>query len=202
MSGVHQSYPTTRLLLVRHGETEANVAGRMQGRGNDPLTERGHHQVRAIAARLKREAHMIDAIYTSSLLRARLTAEVIGAELDLIPRPREGLQEFHLGDLEGASSKELSAAAPRTPDERYPGGESPREFVERIMGTLHGLVAAHSGSAIVAVSHGGVISTALSFWARGHGGAWRDYTPNNCALSIIEFRAGPELVSINDCVHL
>ena len=196
------SFPTTRLILVRHGETEANVAGRMQGRGNDPLTERGQQQVRAVAARLKREGHPVDAIYTSSLLRAQLTADVIGQELGLTPRLRDNLQEMHLGDLEGVSAAQLSAAVPATVDDSYPGGESAREFVERIMGALYGIVVAHTGGTVVAVSHGGVISTALSFWSVGHGGAWRDYAPDNCAVSIIEFSTGPEIVTLNDCAHL
>ncbi len=196
------AFVTTRLLLVRHGETAANVAGRMQGRGDDPLTDRGRRQVYAIAQRLKRFDSQIEALYTSSLQRARLTAEGIGAELQLEPRLRDGLQEMHLGALEGVSATELSAAAPRTWDDRYPGGESLREFVERVMGTLYGIVAAHPGGTIIAVSHGGVISTALSFWKHGHGAAWHDYTPSNCALSVIEFRADPEIVSLNDCAHL
>jgi broad specificity phosphatase PhoE len=109
---------------------------------------------------------------------------------------------MHLGELEGVSAAELSVAVPATPDARYPGGESAREFVERIMGTFYGLVAAHPGEAIVAVSHGGVISTALSIWSVGHGGAWREYVPANCGLSVIEFNAGPTIVALNDCVHL
>jgi 2,3-bisphosphoglycerate-dependent phosphoglycerate mutase len=195
-------FPITRLILVRHGETEANVAGRMQGRGNDPLTARGQQQVRAVAARLKAEGHPVEAIYTSSLLRACLTAEAIGESLGLTPRLRDGLQEMHLGDLDGTSATTLEAAMPRTLDDRYPNGESIREFVERIMGAFYGIAMAHPGATVVVVSHGGVISTALSIWAHGHGHAWRDYVPDNCSVSIVEFRAGPEIVSVNDCAHV
>ncbi|HEX6290677.1 MAG TPA: histidine phosphatase family protein [Herpetosiphonaceae bacterium] len=194
--------PSTRLILVRHGETEANVAGRMQGRSNDPLTPLGQRQVHAVAARLKREGHPIEALYTSSLLRACLTADAIGAELGLTPRLRDGLQEMHLGDLDGESAATLFAAMPRSLDESYPGGESLREFVERIMGTLYGIAIAHTGGTVAVVSHGGVISTALSIWKRGHGGAWREYAPDNCAISIVEFQAGPAVISVNDCTHL
>lgn len=196
------TYPTTRLLLVRHGETTANVAGRMQGRGDDPLTELGEQQVRAIAARLKQEAHPVTAVFSSPLSRAYRTAEAIGAALGLTPQLRDGLQEIHLGELDGASQEQLIAAVPRTIDERYPGGESLREFIERIMGTFGGIIAAYAGETVVAVTHGGVITTALSLWAYGHGGAWREFTPPNCALSIVEFSAGPTLVAVNDCVHL
>ncbi len=192
----------SRLILVQHGETEANVAGRMQGRGDDPLTRRGRQQAAAIAARIKRDYPVVQAVYTSSLLRARLTAAVIGEVLELEPRPRDGLQEMHLRELEGVLSVQLTVAAPRDPDQRYPGGESAREFVERIMGTLYGLVMAHPWETIVAVSHGGVISTALSIWSVGHGGAWRDYAPENCALSLIEFGGNPQIVVLNDYAHL
>ncbi len=192
----------TRLILVRHGETEANVAGRMQGRGNDPLTPRGEQQVRAVAERLKRDDHPVTAIYSSPLLRARLTADAIAAMLGLPLRLRDGLQEMHLGELEGVTAEVLARAAPRDPDERYPGGESAREFVERIMGTLYGIAAAHPGETVVAVSHGGVISTALSIWMEGHGGSWMRYVPPNCALSIVEFAARPNVIALNDCTHL
>lgn len=194
--------PTTRLILVRHGETAANVAGRMQGRGDDPLTERGRQQVQAVARRLQQEQPAIAAIYTSPLLRARATAQGIGGALGLEPQIRDGLQEMDLGTLEGVSPAELAAGTPGNIDVAYPGGESARAFVERIMDTLYGIVAAHPGSTIVAVSHGGVIATALSFWAHGHGSAWRNYAPANCALSIVEFRASPIVVSANDCVHV
>lgn len=196
------SYPVTRLLLVRHGETSANVAGRMQGRGDDPLTTLGQQQVRAIAERLKREAHPVTALYTSPLGRARLTADAIGAALGVTPQLRDGLQEINLGTLEGASSAELAAVIAAGPDSRYPEGESLREFVERTVGTMAGLVAAHPGETIVAVTHGGVISNVLANWADGYGRGWREYVAHNCALSIVEFSGGPKIVSINDCVHL
>ena len=70
------------------------------------------------------------------------------------------------------------------------------------MGTLHGLVAAYPGQTIVAVSHGGVIGTALSIWRYGHGGAWSEFAPRNCALSILEFASLPTIVALNDCAHL
>lgn len=196
------NFPVTRLILVRHGETEANVAGRMQGRGNDPLTERGQQQVRAVAARLKAEGHPIEAIYSSSLLRASQTADAIGEELGLTPRLRDSLQEMHLGDLDGKDNSTLEAAMPRTLDESYPNGESIREFVERTMGAFYGIAMAHPGGTVVVVSHGGVISTALSIWSLGHGNAWRDFTPANCSLSSVEFQAGPQVLHVNDCAHI
>lgn len=196
------SYPVTRLLLIRHGETSANVDGRMQGRGDDPLTERGQQQVLAVAERLKREAHPVTALYTSPLGRARLTADAIGESLGVTPQPRDGLQEINLGSLEGASAAELAAVLASGPDTRYPEGESLREFVERSVGTMAGLIAAHPGETIAVVTHGGVISTVLSSWSDGYGHSWREFFSHNCALSIVEFSSGPTVVCVNDCEHL
>lgn len=196
------TYPITRLILVRHAETEANVAGRMQGRTNDPLTERGRRQIESVARRLATYDRPIEAVYSSSLLRARLTADAIGAALNLDVRLRDNLQEMHLGDLDSVSAEELAAATPRSWDDRYPGGESAREFAERVVGGFYGIAAAHAGGAAVAVSHGGAIATALSFWEHGHGAEWQRYAPDNCSISIVEFRMPPDVVVLNDCAHL
>ncbi len=132
----YMTYPTTKLILVRHGETTANVAGRMQGRTNDPLTEHGHQQAEAVARQLADQREEIEVIYSSSLLRAQLTANAISAALDLPVRSRDALQEMHLGELENIDAVELAASVPHDPNERYPNGDSPREFVERIMGAV------------------------------------------------------------------
>lgn len=196
------TYPTTKLILVRHGETTANAAGRVQGRTNDPLTKRGHQQVEAVARRLAEQRDEIEAIYSSSLLRAQLTATAIGAALDLPVRLRDALQEMHLGDLENIGAAELAGSVPHDPDDRYPNGESPREFVERIMGALYGIMAAHPGGTVVVVSHGGVISTAFSVWQHGYGNQWQRYVPDNCSVSIIEFHTSPTVTAVNNCAHL
>lgn len=195
-------YPSTKLILVRHGETTANVAGRMQGRTNDPLTERGQQQVEAVARRLVDLGEPVEAVYSSSLLRAQLTANAIGAALRLPVRLRNTLQEMHLGDLENIGAAAFAASVPHDPDDRYPNGESPREFVERIMGALYGIMSAHPGGTVVVVSHGGVISTALSVWQHGYGDRWQRYVPDNCSLSVVEFHTPPTVTTVNDRTHL
>ena len=140
------------------------------------------------------------------MLRAQLTANAIGVALARPVRLRDALQEMHLGDLEAVGAAELAAAVLHELDDRYPNGESPREFVERIMGALYGIVAAHPGGTVVVVSHGGLVpsgcSTALSVWQHGYGNQWQRYTPDNCSLSIVEFRTPPSVMAINDRAHL
>ena len=75
----------TRLLLVRHGRSELNAVGRVQGWLDSPLDELGRAQSLAVARRLQRESPVI--VYTSTLRRASETAEIIGAELGLAVVP-------------------------------------------------------------------------------------------------------------------
>ena len=81
----------TTLLLIRHGQTQANLEGRVQGHSDAPLTELGQAQARAIAARLADDRPA--ALYVSPLGRARATAEIIGAHIGLEP-PRDGARLF------------------------------------------------------------------------------------------------------------
>ncbi|MCW5857896.1 MAG: histidine phosphatase family protein, partial [Caldilineales bacterium] len=92
------------MLVVRHGETAANVSGAWQGSTDSPLTERGRLQAELLAQRLAAEGRAVAAIHTSPLGRARQTAEILAARLghpSILPDP--GLAEFHLGEWEGLS---------------------------------------------------------------------------------------------------
>ena len=94
-----------RLLLVRHGETEANVARQWTGLIETELTERGRAQIAAVARHLAAELDEPAAIYTSPLKRARRTAEGIGRALDLEPVVVENLREINFGQLDGVTSR-------------------------------------------------------------------------------------------------
>ncbi|HYG70238.1 MAG TPA: histidine phosphatase family protein, partial [Anaeromyxobacteraceae bacterium] len=90
----------TRLFLVRHGETDWNVAGRWQGQTDIPLNEAGRAQARELARRMRGEG--IATIAASDLLRARETAEIVAAELGLEVRILDHrLREQSFGAFEG-----------------------------------------------------------------------------------------------------
>ena len=120
-----------RLLLVRHGESEANSERRMQGQLDSPLTAKGRRQAMAIA---RRAAAMgpIDALYASPLKRALGTAEAIGREAGLRPVLLPELMETDIGEATGLSWEEFERRRPElareisagAPDARWPGGES------------------------------------------------------------------------------
>ena len=155
----------TRFIVVRHGETEWNVAARIQGHGDSPLTAMGVAQADAVAQRLATEK--FDRIVASDLARAHETAKRIGAvnahPIDLDPR----LRERSFGDGEGLSYEEVDRLYPGAfsrvretdPDYRIPGGESRREFHERVVAGVEAIAKRHAGETLVLVTHGGVLST-------------------------------------------
>jgi probable phosphoglycerate mutase len=154
----------TRVILVRHGQTEWNIAGIRQGHLDSRLTGRGIAQAQALAQRLARER--FSALYSSDLGRAVQTAtaiaEITGHEIVTDAR----LRERHLGIFQGLNADEITARFPeerwqfRTvgPDYVIPGGESMRQQVARNVAYLNELAEKHRGEQIVVVTHGGVVS--------------------------------------------
>ena len=89
----------TTLLLVRHGETDWNAEGRLQGHTDRPLNDYGRRQAAALAEELA--GREIDAIYASDLARARETAEIVAARIGLPVALDVGLREKNWGSLGG-----------------------------------------------------------------------------------------------------
>jgi broad specificity phosphatase PhoE len=133
----------TRILLIRHGETDWNRMGRFQGRSDLLLNQQGRNQARALALALKDE--FITAIYTSPLLRAVETARAIGVFHPSAPVIEEkGLVEMDLGEFEGmeghrwaAEYSDFRKAWQANPASvTMPGGESLRQVQTRAVATL------------------------------------------------------------------
>jgi probable phosphoglycerate mutase len=160
---------TTRVVLIRHGETDWNRDRRIQGQTDTPLSSLGRQQALAIGQRLKRER--FTAIYASDLQRAWDTAQAIGqatlAERSDAPQPvaDRRLREMDFGEWEGKTSAEIAASHPeaharskhRDADFRIPGGESFRDLYERTVAAVTSLVDAHPGGALCVVAHGGIL---------------------------------------------
>ena len=152
-----------RICFVRHGETDWNLALRLQGQRDLPLNARGLEQAAGTLRYFSRLR--IDALYCSDLLRARQTAlalaETQGVQLNLEP----ALRERHFGRCEGltvdeiarSSAEDALALKVRDPDYVLPGGESLRQHQERVLECIDRLAAAHAGQNIVVVTHGGVL---------------------------------------------
>jgi probable phosphoglycerate mutase len=155
----------TRVIAVRHGQTEWNVAARIQGQGDSDLTAEGVAQARSIAQRLAAEP--FDVLVSSDLGRAAATAQAIadrcGKPIVLDAR----LRERHFGVGEGMTYDEVDSAYPGAfarirnvdPDFVIPGGESRRQFHDRVRAAFDSLAATHQGRTLVVVTHGGVLAT-------------------------------------------
>lgn len=147
------------LYLVRHGETDWNLARRIQGSTDIPLNDTGREQA-ATTGRLLAQREW-DAIYASPLSRAMETASIIAHEVGLPePTPVPDLVERHYGEAEGLEDAELAARFPG--DTPVPGRESRGAVVARVLPALMELADAHPDQAIVVVSHGGVIRSVLN----------------------------------------
>jgi broad specificity phosphatase PhoE len=155
---------TTRLLLVRHGESVANVEGRMQGWGDDPLSPTGVAQARQLAAWLRENEQGIDCLFASPLKRAYQTAEAISNALDLPIVVRDGLRELGIGELEDQHYSVLPNALAEPHFEENYDVETLVEFAERVLGTLYGIMTINPGKTIMVVAHGGIVGVALAHW--------------------------------------
>jgi len=200
---------TTTLYLIRHGETDANVAGVWQGSTDSPLNDRGQAQARALAQRIAREHLPIGVIYSSPLRRARQTAEMVAQALGDVPIILDpGLAEYHLGEWEGLTyeqlkdEKRLWARMAEDPDFTPPGGESPKQFALRLLYSFQTITQKHAGETVAVVGHGGALATALSMILDKSGATWREYQMLNTALSKLVFDPEPRLEFFSDVSHL
>lgn len=158
------------LLLVRHGESEFNVARRVQGQApGNPLTARGREQARATAAALAGRG--ASWLLSSDLERAAQTAAVIGDALGLPVAAEPALREQGLGDLEGRLAAELTALP--TPDGvavtevRWGGGESIADVCDRLGALLDRLRAERDGTTGILISHETALQALLAVLAGG-----------------------------------
>lgn len=155
----------TRLIIVRHGETEWNADGRIQGHTDIALNAVGRWQADRVGHALADES--IAAIYTSDLQRARQTAEAIAAAQAAPPSVVEEarLRERAFGDFEGRTFAAVEAVSPeqaqrwrrRDPAFAPAGGENLLDFRRRIVDAVAELAARHLGDLIVLTAHGGVL---------------------------------------------
>ncbi len=174
---------STDFILIRHGQTAENIAGRLQGHLDSELDNTGIRQAHAAAERLAGEH--FDVIYSSDLKRAFETAGIIAARHELEAIPLKELREWHLGELEGRFTSELWQEYPQImdcflhehEDEAVPGGESFARFNCRVADLLDKLAEKHAGQRVVLVTHGGVMRAVFRHIAGQVG--------NNCILPLI-----------------
>jgi broad specificity phosphatase PhoE len=208
---------TVKVYLIRHGETEYNRDGKLQGDSDVPLSDRGKTQAEVLAARLKdefsRNGEKVSAIYSSNLRRTLDTARAIGERLGLVPQPVRELREIDLGSWEGKTPDEISAEKDiaffeewkKDPARmRAPGGENLEDVESRVIPKFDELKKNHEKSdAIIIVSHGGSIGVILSHILRMDLNDALKIRQDNTALNLIEVRGDGEYILVqNDTSHL
>lgn len=159
----------TRICLVRHGETEWNAERRIQGQIDIGLNTIGLRQAEAAGRWLRNKD--IDALYSSDLKRAWLTAQAIGRAVGLVPVAEPALRERRYGVFEGLTYEEARQKFPegyaafegRNAAYDFENGESLVVMFERVTGRLQKIVADHPGQNVVVVVHGGVLDIVNRF---------------------------------------
>ena len=155
---------TLELWLVRHGETDWNAEGRVQGQIDIPLNASGLAQTQRLAARLS--GQHFDAVMSSDLSRAFETARVVASSLAGQPQVQldSRWREQHLGVIQGLTHADTVARGwtyPRTPLEAWEGAESRVQLMERVRAPLAELFAQFAGQRVLVVSHGGTLRAAV-----------------------------------------
>lgn len=142
--------------MLRHGQSEWNAAGRWQGQADIDLTDLGYEQARRAVDKLG----MFDAVASSDLGRARMTATIIaeGLGIGLLPAD-ERLRETQVGEWQGLTHHEIERDWPGYLDthQRPPGFESDESIVERVTSALTELAQMFPGGEVLCVAHAGVI---------------------------------------------
>lgn len=199
----------SKLLLVRHGDTEANSAERYWGRSDVRLSASGLRQAERLRHRLSNEK--IDAVYSSNLSRALVTAQTIASEhqLEVIACPE--LCEIDFGKFEGLSFAEVSQLYPevaklwaeRNPSLEFPEGESLDGFGERVSQFLSRLEKHSSGETILVVAHSGSLRVLVCrLLGIGLQHRWH-FRLDLASLSILDtYPQGAILTLLNDVSHL
>ncbi|MGH6623031.1 MAG: histidine phosphatase family protein [Burkholderiaceae bacterium] len=193
----------TSLLLIRHGETAWNAEHRIQGHLDIPLSPTGVQQAVRLAARLSGEP--IDAVYASDLDRAASTAAPLAERLGLAVHADVRLRERSFGLLQGLTLQEIAERHPaqfahwrqRDIDWTPPGGESAREFIDRVLLGISVVAEAGHRCAVV-VTHGGVLDVV---YRSAHAMSWdapRGHVMLNASINRLQASAPPLRLSVLD----
>ena len=198
-----------KLILVRHGQTESNKLGRIQGINISPLTDLGREQAEAAARALVSEAPL--ALYSSPLPRALQTAKAIGSRAGVQPVEVQELIEMDVGKFEGLSGPQLRERFPdvmRSWDQDpaatvMPGGESLYDVRDRAWPAIQSLAERHESETVVAVTHNFTIHTIVCTALDMPLNNFRKLRIDLGAITRLEITsARTTLVSLNETWHL
>lgn len=185
----------TKLYLTRHGETEWNLEGRLQGHLDSPLTLKGESQAAWLGARMKDTS--IDIIIASSSNRAKRTAELVRGNRDIEIVTSDHLKEINLGKWEGMLHKEIEqnyAEAHRNfrsaPHLYQPvGGETFQEVIDRVSREIERLKDKYNGKTLLIVTHGVVLKALWVYFGKKEiCDLWSGNFMYSTCLNLVEYK--------------
>ncbi len=187
----------TSICLIRHGETDWNKEGRIQGKTDIPLNEVGRLQAEKSAVFLSQSSW--DAIITSPLTRAKLTAEIINQTLSLPLIEMSEFRERDYGDVEGLTFTERN--------DKFTGRDCPNQetrdsVMERVMDGMQTILDTYPDKKILLVAHGGVINLILSTLSNGEIGTGKTTLINACISNIYYDQDTWRVKDYNQIAHL
>lgn len=197
-----------KLYLIRHGQTDWNLAQRFQGQSDIPLNEVGRRQANALADRLSSQP--FDAVYSSDLGRAFETANIIaGGSIEIKTDLR--LREMDFGDWEGATYNKIKEEYPDAlatwEDDVYknapPNGETLEQLVIRAQSVLKDILENRKDKTVLLVAHGGVLQSLICLALNLPSRMYWQFHVSPASLSEISFYPAGAIVNLlNDTSHL
>ncbi len=199
----------SRLLLVRHGQTERNSAQRYWGRTDVKLSPAGIRQAERLRDRLAEAP--LSAVYSSDLRRASATAEIIASRHDVAVTTCPELREIDFGGIEGLTFDEARQLYPevvrlwaeQSPKLKYPAGDSITEFSNRVISFVPRLAKHTEQETVLIVAHSGVLRTLLCQLLGMETRHLWQIRLDLASLSVTEtYSQSAMLCSLNDVCHL
>lgn len=199
----------TKIILVRHGETDTNIKGKIHKYSDtEQLTANGIKQIEKTSLALKKDNPV--AVYCSKEKRAIQSAQIISKNLDIPLFEIDGLEERNWGDYAGLSFQEIKQKAGMDDmsfEERYtfrpPNGQSWKETEERLLNTLNEIISKNEGKGIVLVTHGGSIRIYLPTLLGVSKEESYKYDPDNASISVFDYEDNKfSKIVYNDTSHL
>jgi alpha-ribazole phosphatase len=198
----------TKLILIRHGETDYNLQNRYCGFSNPSLNKNGIWQSRKLADRFSNIK--VEKIYSSDLKRAIETAKIIFKKNSIEQLP--GFREMNFGIFEGLKYDEIVKKYPSLYKDwidnpiriKLPNGEALEDLVERVRKRLTFLLSQHKDGEIALVTHGGPIRVILCDALKFNLASFWKIKQDIAAINLIDYPEGssPTVVKINDISHL
>ena len=182
-----------KLYFIRHGETDWNLLGKIQGSHDIPLNETGLRQAEELSRRLIEQGYRFTKIYTSQQQRAFKTAEILSQYVNMEVTPVKGLEEVNLGDWEGLSWSEVKLKFPEEYNAWYhnrryaraPRGESYQDLLDRLLPAIHTILQTNSDHVAI-VTHGAVVMSLQCYLTDTPFQEMKKFAPENTAVVEID----------------